>query len=335
MAFRRRRIVRGTLAALLLGPILGEAALRVGGMAFRYPSPCVLVDDRGCLLLPHLHEKIVVAGNAFTFTTDARGLRNREATPEDASRRHVVVLGDSAAFGAHVDDGEVFAALLDARLAARGVAVINTGSGFLKSTDQQLRYLVDEGDRLAAAHVVLVFNASNDVSDNSREEFYRDGVPQSWRPRLLQRAVAASARVPGHAFLTDHSWFFGAFSFFFLNSHVRFGKPPNARRQEATESVLSALRTECQRRGAELLVVLLPHRESIAERLRTGRYAARTPEQLVVDTAAHLELHLVDGAEILADPGGITDDGHLSPAGHRALADALEPRLTGSLDSRP
>lgn len=334
-ASRLRRIVRGALAALLLAPILGEAGLRLTGEAFRYPSPCALVDDRGCLLLPHLHETIVVAGDAFTFSTDARGLRNREATPDDASRRRVVVLGDSAAFGAHVDDGEVFAALLDARLAARGIAVINTGSGFLESTDQQLRYLVDEGDRLAPALVILLFNASNDVSDNSREEFYRDGAPQAWRPRLLQRAVAVSAGLPGYALFTDHSWLFGAFSFFFLNSHVRFGKPPNARRNQATESVLAGLESECRRRGAELLVVLLPHRESIPERLRAGRYAERSPEQLVVDTATRLDLHFVDGADVTSGPGAITGDGHLSPAGHRALADALEPRLTSSLGPRP
>lgn len=320
---------------LLLVPILGEVGLRLAGKAFRYPSPCVLVDGRGCLLLPHLHEAVAVAGDEFTFTTDARGLRNREATPEDASRRHVVVLGDSAAFGAHVNDGEVFTALLDDRLASRGVAVINTGSMYLKGTDQQLRYLVDEGDRLAPALVILVFNATNDVSDNSREEFYRDGVPQPWRPRLLQRLVTASAGLPGHAFLTDHSWFFGAFSFFFFNAHVRFGKPPSARRNQATESVLAALQGECRRRSADLLVVLLPHRESIPARIGAGHYADRSPEQLVVDTAARLDLRLVDGADILSGSGAISDDGHLSPAGHRALADALEPRLARSLDSRP
>src|SRR2546423_917218 len=113
------------VAALLT---LGEGTLRIRGKAFRWPSPCALIDDRGCILLPHLSERVTVDGESFTFSTNSWGLRGRELTAEDAARRHVVVLGDSAAFGARVDDDEVFTAILDRRLAPSGVAVINTGS---------------------------------------------------------------------------------------------------------------------------------------------------------------------------------------------------------------
>ncbi|MEP7123262.1 MAG: hypothetical protein ABJE95_20200 [Byssovorax sp.] len=318
----------------MLLPLLGELGLRVSGKAFRYPSPCVLVDNRGCLLLPRLHETVAVAGDQFTFTTNSRGLRNRETTPEDASRRQVVVLGDSAAFGAHVNDAEVFTALLDDRLGPRGAAVVNASSMYLKGTDQQLRYLADEGDRLAPDLVILVFNSNNDASDNSREEFYRDGVPQPWSPRLLQRLVVASARLPGHAFLTDHSWLFGLFSFFYWNAHVRFGRPPNLRRTEANESVIKELQAECGRRGAALLVVLLPRLEAIPERIQSGHFPERSPERLLVDITDRLGVRVLDGSELFSARGALTDDGHLTVDGHRALADALTPRLLGWLDSR-
>src|SRR4051812_17613559 len=117
MGARRRRALRRALGAFILAPLVIEAALHLSGKAFRFPSPCVLIDGRGCILPPHLHETVAVAGQSFTYATDSRGLRNREATPEDATRRHVVVLGDSVAFGALVDDGDVFTSLLDEQLA--------------------------------------------------------------------------------------------------------------------------------------------------------------------------------------------------------------------------
>jgi lysophospholipase L1-like esterase len=330
----RRRKLRWTLAALAILPVVGELGLRVSGAAFRYPSPCALVDGRGCMMLPGLHETVAVAGDRFSFTTNSRGLRNREATPEDSSRRHVVVLGDSAAFGAHVDDAEVFTVLLDERLASHGAAVINAGSPYLKGTDQQLRYLMDEGAVLAPDVVVLVFNGNNDVSDNSREEFFVDGVPQPWKPRLLQRLVTTSARLPGYGSLTDHSWLFGAFSFFYFNAHVRFGAPPNLHRAEATESVLRSLQSECRRRGADLMMVLLPQQKDVPERLSSGHFPHWSPEELVVDVTTRLGIRVLDESELVAAPGAIVNDGHLSVAGHRALADALTPQLTLALDSK-
>lgn len=323
----RRRLLRGALLAALVAPLVGEAALRLHGKAFRFPSPCVLVDGRGCILPPHLAETVVVAGESFTYTTDSRGLRNREPTADDAARRHVVVLGDSGAFGARVDDGEVFTARLDRELAPRGIAVINAASMDLKGTDQQLRFLLDEADLLRPDLVLLVFTSMNDVSDNARQEFFRDGAPQPWRPRLLQRAVKASERLPGHRFLTDHSWLFGLVSFCCFNAHVRFGDPPKDHRVEATESALRSLRDACRQRGAPLAIVLMPQPRNLRDRRPGDRYPASSAEALVLDLAARLGLPIVDGSEILSAPGALYDDGHMSPSGHRALADALAPRV--------
>lgn len=329
MRVRGRRFLRWALAAMMIAPMVGEVGLRLAGRPFRFPSPCVLIDGRGCILPPHLRETIAVAGDSFTYTTDSRGLRNREPTAEDAERRHVVVLGDSVAFGALVGDDEVFVALLDARLAPRGVAVINAASIYLKGTEQQLRFLLDEGDRLRPDLVLLAFTSQNDFSDNSREEFFREGAPQPWRPRLLQRAVKGAESVPGHRFLTDHSWLFGLLSFAFFNAQVRFDLtyPQGDRRVEITESALRLLQAECRRRGAPLAVVLLPQPRDLGARLRDRSYPEGSPEALLLGITTRLGVPLLDGGDVLSAPGALRKDGHLSPAGHRALADALGPRV--------
>jgi lysophospholipase L1-like esterase len=333
MSPRLRRFLRRVLAVLVAAPLIGEAGLRLGGLRFRFPSPCALIDGRGCILLPNLRETIAVGEDSFVYTTDSRGLRSREPTDADAARRHVVVLGDSVAFGAFVGDGEVFTALLDAELAPRGIAVINAASIYLKGTEQQLRFLLDEEDRLRPDRVILVFTSQNDFSDNSREEFFREGVPQPWRPRLLQRVVKAAEHVPGYGFLTDHSWLFGLASFTFLNAQTRWdvSYPPADRRVPATASAIDLLAAECRRRGAPFSVVLIPHQRDLGGRLRDGHYPEGSVEALLLDIVARLGVPVLDGGDILSAPGAMRRDGHLSTAGHRALADALAPRLLEEL----
>jgi lysophospholipase L1-like esterase len=269
-----------------------------------------------------------MGNKGFSFTTDSRGLRNREPTAADESRRHVVVLGDSVAFGAFVDDQSTFAALLDRQLASRDIAVINTASIFLKGTEQQLRFLLDGWDRLRPDLVLLVFTAKNDFPDNARQEFFRDGVAQPAHPRLFQRLVKASERLPGYRLLAEHSWLFNWFRFYFWNVHARLKDEPGGKRNfPMTASVLRLLREESQRRGARLAMALVPNRQHLAARGPTGRYPEDSEEAVAARYANQIGIPLFDCSEVLADPGATYPDGHLTAAGHRAVAAALGPRI--------
>jgi hypothetical protein len=181
-----------------------------------------------------------------------------------------------------------------------------------------------------------VFTSQNDFSDNSREEFFRDGVPQPWKPRLLQRAVKAAERVPGYGFLTDHSWLWGLASFAFFNAQTRFDwtYPPPARRVPATESALRLLDAECRRRGAPLWVVLVPHQRNLPGRVTSGHYPEGSAEVELLDIVGRMGVPLIDGGDVLTAPGSMRRDGHLSAAGHRALAGALGARLAAWQGSR-
>ena len=319
---------RRAIAALLVLAVGGEAALRLRGVRYRFPSPCTLVDGRGCLLVPGSSEVIAADGAEFRFTTNSLGLRSREPVPEDAARRRVVVLGDSIAFGALVNDDEVFTARLDAALASRGIAVINTASPYLKGTEQQLRFLIDERDALRPNLVLVVFTTRNDFADNKRHDFFLEGVPQPWRPRPMQRLVKASEHMPGYQFLTNHSWLFGLFSYQVWNVAARFSEAPGSE-SEATESVLRLLQSDCRAHGVALAVVMFPKPPGRNQ----GSSAEISKEKMLTEITGQLGIPLFDASPIIAVPDAMNRAGHLSPSGHRALAEALEPRIVDWLRS--
>jgi lysophospholipase L1-like esterase len=321
-------------AVVALALVAGELGLRAAGVEFRFPTPCVLVDGRGCILPPDRTETMAVYGERFSFTTNSHGLRGRDLGPADENRRRVIVLGDSVAFGVNVDDHEVFSAILDRRLASDGIAVVNAASQYLKGTEQQLRFFVDEADTLRPDLVIVFFSSKNDFGDNARREFYRNGRFVEWRPTPFQRAVKLSEYLPGYRILTDHSWLFGWFCFNWWNVIYRASRADGAFATDATRACLERLRGECQRRHAALAVVIMPDPNRPPGSPNNSPTAAQ--ERTAASIAAELGLAAVDGRQALSKAGtaAMHGDGHLTAAGHRAIAEDLAPRILAWLAAR-
>lgn len=113
-------------------------------------------------------------GRKFEWRAETRintlGLRDREHSYAKApGTTRVLLLGDSITEAVQVPLEQTFAALLGGNMRARGapVEVINTGTA-VYSTDNELAFFRAEGVRYAPDVVVLVFNASNDILENSR-----------------------------------------------------------------------------------------------------------------------------------------------------------------------
>ena len=340
-----RRVARssGVLALIAAaGLLLAEATLRAGGWTFRFPTPCTWTPGVGCVLDANVSEPFFVGGEGGVVSTNAEGRRDRARMPKGPGAKRIVVLGDSVAFGARVGDGDTFCAVLEHLVADPSIEVVNAASLYLKGTEQQLAYFVDHASELAADVVVLAFTAKNDVSDNSRQEFWKQEasglVRGTWVPPLRHRLVMASAHTPVVRWLNDHSSVFGAFEFFVWNIIDRPPAPPVEAGDQITQRVIERLRDETTRHGARLVLLLVPATEVVvAHRLHQAVDPTR-PEALIARVAHDLALPLVDLTDVLATAEPALplqfNDGHLTPAGHALTARTLAVRVPEWLSPR-
>jgi lysophospholipase L1-like esterase len=337
MKEKARRGIRVVVLVLLGLVLAGEIGLRLARFHIRFPTPCRWQQGTGCLLLPNLSEELAV-GDSSHFTTNALGLRDPPRGPKSAGVRRVLVLGDSVAFGARVDDAETYPWLLNAHLQGERVEVINAASLYLKGTEQQLSWFVDNGAALQPDLVLLSFSLKNDFVDNTRHEFWRPG-PQGlervldWKPPLTHRIVMATAGWPPVRWLDDHSRLFGIVRFLWLNildRHRLDGDEP-----EATDQLLTALQEKAGKLGARLAIVAVPGPEEL-DHLRQHPGEPDTHEAFLVRSAAAHHIPLLDVTPSFLEASAPVEfrDGHLTPRGHALVADLVAPRLSGWLTGR-
>jgi lysophospholipase L1-like esterase len=168
------RVLFQGLATLGVALLLVEGLVRALGLAPRLPNQYAhYVTDP---VLPHkprpgsVAEGRSVSGEfRFRYAHNSLGWRGPEvAVPKPAGRFRALALGDSFTYGAGVEVGETWPALLEARLAARGhghppVEVVNAG----------IPSFFPEAERLLLEHyglpldpdLVIVGFVANDVTD--------------------------------------------------------------------------------------------------------------------------------------------------------------------------
>ena len=345
----RRLLVRGLL---LLGALLAllEVSLRVAGARVRFPTPCAWNDRVGCLMRPHLSDEFVAFGSGFHFTTNAAGRRDRPRGDKPAGGRRVLVLGDSVAFGAPVEDGETFSAQLEARLGGQGVEVVNAGSPWLRGTEQQLSYFLDRGAALSPDVVLLTFTARNDFTDNAHRYFWRpvagqgegaiERVERTEPATLHHRLVLRLGALAPVRFLDAHSWLWNRLEAAALHiMHLPPVERPHQDRTAATEDVLWRLQQEVTRAGATLVVLLQPSPELLSALRRHDPPPPGGDEELLLALARRHGIAVIDPTALLAsapDQARLDDaDGHLSVRGHAAIAELLGDRLPLTRRSAP
>jgi hypothetical protein len=343
-AHRVLSAIAGVICALAIAE--GSASAVHHG-AFPYLNAFVADTAYGVRLAPGAEARVRSRlGRVTTVRTNAEGFRG----PEWRGREDVLVLGDSQAFGLHVEWEDTFAARLSfaARLGAADAAVPTWGPR------EHLAILDELAPRLRPRRVVLLLNVANDWHEagvaNALRTTARDGwavrphatgteassggALASLRSLLVRRShlVYAARQVAGfaaseaplrsdapHRLVEDLPWL------------ARPSEPGFASRLGPT---VRDARDACARHGCELLVVVLPLDVQVHARewakYRERPIDLRATEVLAADLvrdAVSLGVTAIDLLPALrgASPGAfLPDDPHLSPAGHAAVAAAIE-----------
>lgn len=341
---QRRRLARLALAlvGLALGLGLAEGIARqqtgsgVESLVYGAPEgvpPEAYQGDDALFQVPVPGWEGTVRGVEYSTTLrfDARGLRGAEPTARPAA----LLLGDSFALAAQVDEDQTLAARLGERL---GGPVLNAGVDGYSTWQATGRYQQLRSD-LDPERVVLLFFLGNDLADNERFPMIRGQryVPTpragtSWGGRSVLLAFG-------------RSWF--------RARQIAAGSPERERfRREilpfsaegravldaqiaATEPALVALRDEAARQGDPLLVALAPPSFAMdpARARSTLSLVGLDPDQADVGAPGRAVLGLLerlgvaacDTSPALARTEGawLVFDGHWTAAGNAAAAEAV------------
>ncbi len=356
---------------LLLVMVSASVGLLLAEALLRWLAPAYLVvGDRfyqadpelGFTLAPDFSGTLRGVGEfAVAVRTDNRGLRGASST---ASGRGLLGLGDSYAFGWGVEEGEAYLSLLAAR---RGLAPSNAGVpgyGVCQAVDRGLPLAAALAPRL----ILLTVFAGNDETDELRNRAaFRvvDGrlgegsVAAGWWPAFRRRVNDSShlVRTVRRSPLTQHL--------------VRRLGLAGSRRNRMVESLMVGFRRQeplsiavaddrlrgCVERlrdvaageRSELAVILLPASlEMVPSRLSRAlaaigepaeRFDTGLPRRRLATLLAATGVQVIDVTPALAAAASRGErtfydfDGHLTPAGHRSVAAAVETALAGQFAS--
>lgn len=179
----RRNFLRKLLLiifGLLIGAIIAEIGLRVGG--YSYPGFYMPDEIRGHSLIPNREGWYRKEGEAFV-RINSDGLRDREHTKsKPAGTIRIAVLGDSHAEALQVLIEQTFWAVMEQKLrscerfAGKQIEVINFGvSGY--GAAQELLTLREKVWDYSPDIVLLAVTTNNDITDNSRALKKTDEAP--------------------------------------------------------------------------------------------------------------------------------------------------------------
>jgi hypothetical protein len=311
-------LVLGAVAAFVL---LQEAGYRI---YLALAKPWIMVTPDGIELIPTRTGRL---GGA-RVTIDAQGNRDAAHDLARAARRNVLVLGDSVAFGFGVNDGQVFTACLNRRLAPE-FGFINAARPALDTCDLR-DLLYRRGAEFAPAEVLWVYYI-NDARSSRRywppgeKERYRSrGSRFEWRlyrglrwPFLMKRIVlhvlGAARLAPdgprGFRWPAYYRWCLDAYR----------GDSPVL---ENESRYLADVVAWCRRHECRLRVALAPARDQ----LRDGQTA---PQRYVRERLAGAGVPVLDLLPVLA--AGLRsgevflagDPAHWNARGHQCVADAV------------
>ena len=351
MGARRRR--KGGRAALVVGGIAAGLALGEGAARLRAPGgvegllsgapegvpPDAWQGDDALFQVPVPGWSGAVRGLEYSVNLrfDALGLRGGGV---GEARPRVLVLGDSFALAAQVDEGETLTARLGAALGGEG---LNAGVDGYSTWQAAGRYA-----RLAPAldpdQVVLLFFLGNDLADNERA------------PLLAGRRYDPEAPVDRPGWLASHSALVALGRVAWRARALRAGEDPDTRdryrrellafsaegadvrqRQlEATRDALRALRDATSARGDPLLVAVAPpafavNPERAAETmalvgLDPARMDLDAPREAVMALLHELRVpscDLTEPLQIKYKHSYFIFDGHWTAEGNAVAAEAV------------
>lgn len=364
---RKRRRFRVATLVMLAGLGLAAAEVGLRWQQARIDSsdelaPGLIRPDPklGWSLTPYWKGRHQHHDFSASYQVSALGLRADTAWPNSEDRRPVtVVVGDSFTFGFGVDDTSTFVHRLD-RAAPGGHAFGNAAiPGY--STDQQALQIAQQILPLRPRRVLLAVYLGNDLLGNLRPVPLQVRLPKPFfeaqGAELLLRNVPVPtraadpastgglldavlgpdpARWPWRIRLEQQSELFRLLSLTVLPSAGSVAGLAE-RLHPALQLfglLVGKIRRDCAAAGCDFAIVLLAGRShalqpgslsaQYQEVLRLGaRQEARTRGIPVLDAAAAVR----EAAPTATTPWFFPHDGHLTAAGHQAVADILIRQL--------
>jgi lysophospholipase L1-like esterase len=250
---------------------------------------------------------------------NALGLRGPEVlVPKPSGRRRIACFGDSITFGYGVGDDETYAFLLGQRLAPDGVDVVNAGvTGY--TSHQVVRLLRRVGPALQL-DVATFCVGWNDASRRPVDD------------RTYARRIAAAMALEG---LARHLHIYRAMQGIYTRWVARraereWDDPPRAVRVPLDQyrENLRALVADCRARNVRPVFLELPRRRRAAEPPTDS-----PPDRALREVARQLGVPYIGLDELGVESARSANDRyfmdtlHLSPEGHRHLAERLSREL--------
>lgn len=278
-------------------------------------------------------------------TVNERGYRGR-AHPQERTpgKTRVVVLGDSIAYSAGVDEAHTFYSLVEAR--RQDLEVVNLAVGGY-GTDQALLRLEREGLLYRPDVVVLHFCLFSDYTDNAlpsalfdarqpKPYFTWDGQALRLHDQHLRLSLPRALA----QWLSDNSHLFNR-----LRDLLGLRRPPRqpgvwSERKGAVErdlgpaaeltfALIRRIEELSRGAGARFYVVIHPDRFAFEHRSHLLRKLCTTPMLAGVTMVEMGERHRAAGQRF--EEWALDEPGHLTEAGHRVMAEVTEKLADGAL----
>jgi len=251
---------------------------------------------------------------SVSYTSNSLGFRATREFDAASTPQPIVFLGDSYTFGSGVDDGETFVSLLERQL--ESIPCVNMGIGGF-GIDQMWMTLRYYALPLKPRAVVLSFvrrDLDRSLSAYRLGHIWREKPTFRLENGSLVPLTGANSPSGVRRFLEQHSrvaalWRKAENS---LSEHYPLGY-----RWRLNRAIFKAIRDDCTRAGLPLLVVHIP-------------IDRRKPAPVFRREFAEMRIPFVDLTEQLpsdADSLYYPRDHHLTPAGHRWVAERLHRPL--------
>ncbi|HEY2773379.1 MAG TPA: SGNH/GDSL hydrolase family protein [Candidatus Binatia bacterium] len=349
---RRPAALFAALAALLAaGLTLGlvEVVLRVVDYPPATFSPWIRSDLFGFRLAPDIDVRMRGPEYDVRIQTNSLGMRDDEPGPKNKPR--VMLIGDSFAMGYGVERGKLFADLLEKDL---GIDVEDMGTGGYEIV-QQPRVLAEYGPRLSPDLVLYAMYLGNDLSQNDEWEERADGSlhnktreypvrqPNEWKlVRLVHDGIYGIRKGRSEK---EGEWL--PYEGYLGLCEKDLGAEAIKDYADA-EALLVRVAEQSRRLRAPLLVLEIPYRSMVepdaytslaskvpglAERYDLTQPAREIGQRMTKDGIEHVDVtpNLVEEFKRSAKPLFYPIDGHLTEAGHAAVARFLEPYVRDHL----
>lgn len=343
-ALRRGCLISGITVVVCLA--VAEGVLRrhpffAGRSGVMRPRPGLhAIDDTVRVLTPGYKGRHTSRDFSVALRVNSEGFRERELDDESlASRRPILITGDSYFFGWGVERGDRFSEQLAGLLGGQESAppVVNLSSfGF--GTYHYADVLARFGPKLSPRLVIVGFFVGNDFSDDRQVEAVRRleaGTDPDEAEGFSFRALVGNSALFN---LAQHAmWGIPMFRAFLNRMDIRndrielYETVPSPSREALfarTFGVLTAMASWSKAQDVPLLVVIIPDHLQV---LAPGGFRGMDLTQPQDRLKQHLEglgvsyldllplLQHVDGMDALY----FREDKHWTPAGHRFVAEAL------------